>query len=169
MRICILGPSNSGKSTLAAAIAHARDLEAIHLDQLYHRPNTDWEPRPEAEFLALHDQAVGRDRWVMDGNYSKCMPQRLERATGLILLDVSTPTSLLRYTRRTLLERNRSGGLDGGRDSLKWDMIHHIVITTRRNRRRYAAMFRQINIPKLRLASVGEIAAFYQSEGLVRQ
>lgn len=45
-RICIIGPSNSGKSTLATAIARARGLNAIHLDQLYHRPDTDWEPPP---------------------------------------------------------------------------------------------------------------------------
>ena len=37
----------------------------------------------------------------MDGNYSSCLPQRLARATGLILLDLSTPLSLWRYARRT--------------------------------------------------------------------
>lgn len=33
-RICILGPSNSGKSTLATAIARKCDLRPVHLDQL---------------------------------------------------------------------------------------------------------------------------------------
>lgn len=70
-RICIIGPSNSGKSTLATAIGWARDLPPIHLDQLYHRPNTDWEPRPAAEFVALHDAAILGPRWVMDGTYSR--------------------------------------------------------------------------------------------------
>ena len=45
-RICILGPSNSGKSTLADAIAAKQGLEPIHLDRLYHLPHTDWQPRP---------------------------------------------------------------------------------------------------------------------------
>src|SRR5580698_5832063 len=113
-RICILGPSNSGKSTLADAVARKRGLKAIHLDQLYHLPHTDWQARPQNEFLALHDEAVRGERWVIDGNYSKCLPQRLERATGLILLDISTVASLLRYVRRTLFERARFGALDGG-------------------------------------------------------
>jgi adenylate kinase family enzyme len=42
-RICIVGPSNSGKSTLATAIGRARGLPVVHLDQLYHRADTDWE------------------------------------------------------------------------------------------------------------------------------
>lgn len=104
-RICILGPSNSGKSTLANAIARKCGLLAIHLDQLHHLLGTDWQPRPADEFTALHDQAILGDAWVMDGNYSKCMPQRFRRATGVILLDVATPLSLFRYARRCLSGR----------------------------------------------------------------
>jgi adenylate kinase family enzyme len=84
-RICILGPSNSGKSTLADAIGRKRGLKVVHLDQLHHLPNTDWKMRPAREFLALHDEAIAGDQWVIDGNYSKCFPQRFQRATGIIL------------------------------------------------------------------------------------
>jgi adenylate kinase family enzyme len=168
-RICILGPSNSGKSTLAAAIARARDLKAVHLDQLFHVPNTDWEMRPREEFITLHDEATGGEFWVMDGNYSICLPRRLERATRLILLDVSTSTSLLRYFRRTVFGRHgRAGALPGGHDSLKWVMLHHIAVATRANRRRYAALFRQISLPRISLSSTREIARFYRTEGLER-
>ena len=113
-RICILGPSNSGKSTLADAIARKAGLQTIHLDQLHHVPYTNWMPRPANEFLALHDNAIAGERWVIDGNYSKLFPQRFQRATGIILLDVSTLTSLYRYMRRSLLERNRISALAGG-------------------------------------------------------
>ncbi|WP_198137576.1 hypothetical protein [Terriglobus sp. TAA 43] len=95
-RICILGPSNSGKSTLADAIARKVDLQAVHLDQLHHLPHTNWVPRPASEFLALHDEAIAGERWVIDGNYSIHFPQRFLRATGIIVLDVSTLTSLFR-------------------------------------------------------------------------
>lgn len=61
-RICILGPSNSGKSTLAAAIARHRGLPAIHLDQLHHLPGSAWVPRPWPAFAALHDAALAGDR-----------------------------------------------------------------------------------------------------------
>lgn len=167
-RICILGPSNSGKSTLAEAIAHARGLPPIHLDQLYHLPNTDWQPRPVAKFVALHDQAIQDSRWVIDGNYSKTLPQRLERATGFILLDVSTTISLVRYFRRSWFERERLGALEGCQDSVKWSMIHHIAVTTRANRKRYDEMFARVSVPKVMLRTPRELAAFYRETGLQR-
>jgi adenylate kinase family enzyme len=160
-RICILGPSNSGKSTLAVAIDRKRGLPVIHLDQLFHLPHTDWVPRPRGEFVALHDEAIEKERWVMDGNYSVCMPQRFERATGLILLDVSTSLSLWRYIRRSLFQSTRKGGLAGCRDSIKWEMLHHIAVTTPKNSRRYVEMFESLNLPKIHLASADAIRHCY--------
>lgn len=167
-RLVIMGPSNSGKSTLAHAIMQARGWPAVHLDQLHHQPGSDWVPRAYAEFAALHDAAIRDERWVMDGNYTRLLPQRLARATGVILLDVPTATSLWRYLRRCWCERQRHGGLEGGRDSVKWTMIHHIAVTTRANQRRYAAMARTLPVPVLRLPTVAALADFYRTEGLAR-
>ena len=164
-RICILGPSNSGKSTLADAIAAKQGLEPIHLDRLYHLPHTDWQPRPAGEFLTLHDAAIAGERWVMDGNYSSCLPQRLARATGLILLDLSTPLSLWRYARRTWFERDRRGALDGGRDSVKWSMIRHIVVATPPNRKRYAQLYARCELPKVLCPSARALARRYREWG----
>ncbi|KJV35712.1 ATPase AAA [Luteibacter yeojuensis] len=160
-RICVLGPSNSGKSTLADAMGRALDLDVVHLDQLHHLPHTAWRPRPRDEFHALHDAAIDGDRWVIDGNYSSCMPQRLARATGVVLLDVSTLTSLRRYLWRTWFGHRRVGGLDGARERVHWAMLRHVVFATPANRRRYAAMFEQLPMPKVRLASVRAIHAAY--------
>ncbi|WP_028601185.1 ATPase AAA [Ottowia thiooxydans] len=165
-RICILGPSNSGKSTLAEAIARKRGLPAIHLDQLFHQPHTDWQPRPQAEFIRLHDQAIEQHQWVMEGNYTRTLDQRLERATGFILLEVSTAISLFRYFRRTWFEHHRPGALEGGKDSIKWGMLRHIAIVTPGNRLRYAELYEKARLPKVKLATTGELNRFYQAEQL---
>lgn len=167
-RICIMGPSNSGKSTLAAAISRARDLVPVYLDQLYHLPHTDWVPRPADEFAAFHDAAVLGPRWVIEGNYSRLLPRRLERATGFILLDVPTSVSLWRYLRRCWFGRDRPGALEGGRDTVKWDMIRHIAVATRSNRGRYRRMFEDVGLPKARIGSVRALAEFYRLNGLSR-
>jgi adenylate kinase family enzyme len=148
---------------LAAAIARKRDLNAVHLDQLHHLPHTDWQPRPAHEFHALHDEAITDQRWVIEGNYSACMPQRLRRATGVILLDASTPASLFRYLRRALFENDRIGALAGNRDSVKWSMLHHIAVVTPGNRRRYMELYRQIELPKLYLPSMRELRHCYRA------
>ena len=167
-RICIMGPSNSGKSTLAVAIGRARGLPPVHLDRFYHLPETDWRPRPPEDFLVLHAAAIAGERWVMDGNYTRCLPQRLARATGFILLDAPTAVSLVRYLRRSWIERQRAGALDGARDSVKWDTIRHIAGATRGHRSRYGTLFDGIALPKVRRATAREIADFYRREGLSR-
>jgi adenylate kinase family enzyme len=167
-RICIMGPSNSGKSTLAKAVAYAKGLEVVHLYQLHYVPHTDWVPRPAEEFAALHAAAIAGSRWVMDGNYSRLLPQRLERATGFILLDVPTTVSLYRYVRRCLFDRDRVGALDGGRDGIKWSMIHHISVATRANRQLYRDMFGDISLPKVHIETPRALFEFYRSNGLTR-
>ncbi len=167
-RICIIGPSNSGKSTLAEAISRSRSLPAIHLDQLHHQPHTDWIARPAEEFAALHDTAIQTTRWVMDGNYSRLFSARFGRASGLIVLDIPTGTSLLRYVRRCWFEKERRGGLVGARDRVTWGMIHHIAFVARANRRRYRQIYDATALPKLMLAGQDALDAFYRLNGLTR-
>lgn len=167
-RICIMGPSNSGKSTLADAISRACGLRAVHLDQLSHLPHTDWISRNPEEFRALHDAEILGLSWVIEGNYSRLLPQRLERASGFILLDTPTTVSLYRYVRRCWISRDRQGALEGGSDSVKWAMIRHLLGTTRVNRKRYKRMFRDISLPKVQLASSEALDEFYRVNGLMR-
>lgn len=167
-RICIVGPSGSGKSTLAVAIGQHLGGPVIHLDRLFHRPDSDWVPRPFDDFAADHAAAVNGATWVTDGNYTRLLQSRLARATGLILLDAPIAVSFGRYFRRSWLERHRAGGLMSGRDSVKWSMIRHIVIAGIADRRRYAAFFDAAHLPKVRLTSSVAIASFYRTEGLTR-
>lgn len=121
-RIMIVGPTNAGKSTLAVAIEQKLGIPALHVDLLRHAPHTDWVPRPDEEFHALHARAIAEPEWVMDGNYSDIMPPRLKLATGIVALDDALWRRYWRYFKRTLNHR-RSGALEGNQDSIKWAMI----------------------------------------------
>jgi hypothetical protein len=63
------------------------------------------------------------EAWVMDGSYSKLMPLRLARATGIVVLDDTLLVRTRRYFGRTLSRKRRAGGLEGNRDSIKWEML----------------------------------------------
>lgn len=167
-RICIFGPSNSGKSTLAAAIGKTLGVPAVHLDLLHHRPNTDWVPRPAQEFERLHDEAIAGYSWVMEGNYSRLMPQRLRRATGIVWVDTAMPGNLWRYFRRTLIERDRIGALEGGRDSVKWLMIRHIAFVQPRRRPYLEHAVRASGLPFTQVDSMGALNRLYAQWGLER-
>ncbi|QDY41888.1 (d)CMP kinase [Candidatus Pantoea soli] len=169
-RICILGPSNSGKSTLARAIARQRGFPLIHLDQLYHLPDTHWQAREEAEFRHLHRTAAAGECWVMDGNYVRTLPERLPRATGLILLDIHPARSFLRYLRRTLLDAQRVGGVvpAGQRERLSWEMTRYLLFTAPAHRPRNRQLYASWTQPKLMLASPAALHACYQQWGLSR-
>lgn len=167
-RIMICGPSSSGKSTLAVAIGQKLDVPAIHLDLFRHLPNTDWVQRPDAEFYRLHNEAILGDAWVMEGNYSVLMPQRLKRATGIILLGDNRWASLWRYFRRTLTERDRAGNLDGAKDSIKWEMIHWIVVASPKNLRRYRTDLPASGLPFVEFLSMAELKRVYSEWALAR-
>jgi adenylate kinase family enzyme len=148
-RIMICGPSNSGKSTnsgkwtLAVALGQRLGVPAIHLDRFYHLPNTNWVKRQPDEFTRLHDEAILGDAWVIEGNDSRLFPQRLARATGIILLADNRWANYVRYVRRTLFQRDRPGGLPGAKDSLKWNMADWILVASPASLRRY-----QEDLPK---------------------
>ena len=166
-RIMVLGPSNAGKSTLALALSEKLDLPTVHLDQLQHLPNTDWQARPEAEFKALHDDAIMADKWVMDGNYSRLMPRRFERATGAILITSNHWLRLARYLKRSLINPSaRAGSLEGGREYVKWEMIDWILFKTPKNSVKYANMIRNVPFPTIECRTTKELDALYDEWNL---
>lgn len=127
-RVCILGSSCSGKSTLAQKMGAEMNAPVIHLDQLAHEPGTNWKRRPDDELIKAHDEAILGERWVIEGNYGVCLPQRLQRATSVIYLDKPIWLCLWRYLRRSLRKRGtRPGGLQGTRDAFNWEMPWYIL------------------------------------------
>jgi adenylate kinase family enzyme len=167
-RIMICGPSNSGKSTLCVALARQLRVPPIHLDQLRHLENTDWRQRPDEDFARLHDTAVAGEGWVMDGNYSKLMPTRLPRATGIILLSDHRVANLARYVRRTLFEKHRPGNLEGAADSLKWNMVHWIWVASPTALRRYREQLPKVGLPFIDIHGMTELNRLYAAWNLTR-
>lgn len=162
-RIVVLGPSNAGKSTLAVALAEKLGFPAVHLDQLHHLPHTDWQQRPEAEFAALHDAAILGERWVMEGNYSRLMPQRFARATGAILISSHHWLRFFRYLKRTLINRtDRAGHLEGAQDSIKWEMVHWILVKTRNSGVEYAKILEDSGLPMIECRTAEALDDLYR-------
>ena len=168
-RIMVCGPSNAGKSTLAVALAAKLGCEAFHVDLFRHLPDTDWVQRSDEAFAQLHNAAIEAENWVMDGNYSGLMPQRIARATGIILLGDSRWANLGRYLRRTLFEkRSRPGSLAGDKDSLKWEMIRWVLVNSPKNLARLRETLPMAGRPFVECRSMAEVNGLYAAWGLSR-
>jgi adenylate kinase family enzyme len=166
-RIMVMGPTNSGKSTLAEAMGRRTGLPVVHLDRLRHLPHTNWVERPDDEFKALHDEAVATDTWIMDGAYSKLMPPRVARVTGIVVLDASLLVRARRYFWRSMFQKRRAGGLDGDQDSVSWKMIDWLW-KTRNKAGRTRAFARGIGVPCVFCHNTREVAQLYRQWGLER-
>ena len=53
-RICIIGPSSTGKSTLAKLLGENLQVKVCYLDQLAHVPYTNWKLRDKSLFSMDH-------------------------------------------------------------------------------------------------------------------
>jgi adenylate kinase family enzyme len=62
-RVCVIGNSGSGKTSLAAALAGRIDAPHLVLDSVFHQ--ADWQPLPDEEFRARVDEFTGEERSVI--------------------------------------------------------------------------------------------------------
>ena len=105
-RVLVLGCPGAGKSTLARSLGETLSLPVVHLDKLWWK--SGWVNRTEGEFDALLDAVLLGEEWVIDGNYLRTLPRRLERCDAVVLLDYPRRVCLLRALRRILSWRGRT-------------------------------------------------------------
>jgi adenylate kinase family enzyme len=129
-RVAVVGPSASGKSTLAAALAQRLGVPWLELDSVFHQPG--WTELPEAEFRRRVGAFVAGDAWVVDGNYSRSRDLVLARADTVVWLRVPRPVVLgqvlWRTSRRVLLRKELwNGNQESLRNVLSLDPQRSIV------------------------------------------
>lgn len=85
-RVSVVGSSGSGKTTLARRLAAALDVPYVELDALFWEPG--WSPAGTVEFRERVDAVIGRDSWVVNGNYqSKIGTLVWMRADSVVWID----------------------------------------------------------------------------------
>ena len=99
-RIIIIGCGGAGKSTLARQLGENLDIPVVHLDRLFWRPG--WVQVSPEEFDELHRAEISKDRWIIDGNFGRTIPDRLARCDTVIYLDFSRFTCLMGVLKRVL-------------------------------------------------------------------
>ena len=105
-RVLIIGSAGAGKSTLARRLGAITGLPVIHLDAHYWKAG--WRASPPDEWKARVAELVAGETWIIDGNYSGTLPDRVVAADTVILLEISRLRCLYRVFARSIRHHGRA-------------------------------------------------------------
>ena len=105
-RILVIGSGGSGKSTFSVRLGRLLDLPVIHLDTLYWSPG--WVEPDKSEWAKTVRQIIKQDSWILDGNYSGTLAERIEACDTVIFLDVPRLICIWRVLKRAISHRGRT-------------------------------------------------------------
>lgn len=84
-RIIVIGSPGAGKSTFSRKLRDITGLPLYYLDMLWHKP--DKTNISEQEFDRRLEEILGKERWIIDGNYHRTLVPRLIACDTVFLLD----------------------------------------------------------------------------------
>lgn len=84
-KVLVIGCPGAGKSTFARRLRDRTGLPLYYLDRLWHKPDRTHITREE--FDRVLAEWLARPAWIIDGDYSRTLPQRLEACDTVFFLD----------------------------------------------------------------------------------
>ena len=84
-KVLIIGCPGAGKSTFGRVLAAKTGLPLYYLDMIWHKPDRTNVSREEFDLRLA--EIMGKDEWIIDGNYKRTLPMRLEEADTVFFLD----------------------------------------------------------------------------------
>ena len=84
-RVIVIGCPGSGKSTFSRELHRVTGLPLYHLDMMYW--TSDRTTVTRETFLTRLQTVLDTDSWIIDGNYSSTMEQRMKVCDVVFFLD----------------------------------------------------------------------------------
>ncbi|UOE93245.1 DNA topology modulation protein [Alkalihalobacillus sp. LMS39] len=105
-KVAVIGSAGSGKSTFARKLAKRLNADVIHLDTLFWKPG--WVESSMEELQVKQEPYLQRERWVIEGNYSRTWHRRFEEADTIIFLDMPRYLCMYRVIKRYVTYKNKT-------------------------------------------------------------
>jgi len=84
-KVLVIGCPGAGKSSFARRLKKKTELPLFYLDILWHRADKTTVSREQ--FDSELSKIMMNSRWIIDGNYLRTMPERLQQCDTVFLLD----------------------------------------------------------------------------------
>ncbi|WP_315788208.1 AAA family ATPase [Fischerella sp. JS2] len=146
-RICVVGTTGSGKTTLARQIQQRLNIPHVELDYLHWEPN--WTEVADDIFQQRVSQALSGDSWVVDGNYSKVREIIWRKADTIVWLDYAFVLTMSRLLKRTFWRVvTQQPVCNGNRETWKTTFSRDSILlwglnTYHKRRKEYPILFSQ--------------------------
>ena len=85
-KVLVIGCPGAGKSTFARRLSEKTGLPLYYLDIIWHK--ADRTTVSTEEFDTTLSEIMNHDRWILDGNYLRTLPMRLEKADTVFFFDL---------------------------------------------------------------------------------
>ena len=118
-KICIIGGSGTGKTTLAENLGKQYEIPVIHLDGInYHK---GWIERDKDERDQIILEKIKESKWIIDGTYSSTLKERISKADLIIYLDYSSIVQIKGVLTRYLKNPNKlKKEIPGCKERMNW-------------------------------------------------
>ena len=84
-KIIIIGPGGAGKSEMSRRLKDILNLPLYHLDNIFWKEDRTHITREEFDIKL--NELLSKDRWIIDGDYSRTYETRIQKADTIIFLD----------------------------------------------------------------------------------
>lgn len=129
-RIMVIGVSAGvGKSTFARKLGQMLHIPVYHLDTYFWK--SGWIEASNEEFSEAQRKLVEKEKWIIEGNYTKTIHIRESSFDTVIYLELPLRTCLYRVVKRFLtnIGNTRPDMTIGCTEKLDWKFIKFIIST----------------------------------------
>lgn len=143
-KILVIGGNGSGKTTFAKVLSEELNIPLVHIDKIARTDN--WQRVSEDIFDDILNEEIRKDSWIIDGNDTRTLPNRLKHCDTVFHFDFSTVACLNGVIKRTIQNYGQHRDDVGGESNVeKFDIsklyfFKAILNFNRNNRKRYYNM-----------------------------